>query len=174
MSRNIMRSVIIDSSSFILMYKSNAVIPLLKFCSAVIPEPVFDELTVPGYEGSEFFRDLCSMGGITVCKSEPMNNQVLPGTLHAGERGVISLFYEGKGDYIIIDDRKGGAFCRDKNIPYINALIAVKILFLRQLVTEEEYVSAWTWLVNNGRYSGKIIQRAENADEVKLAWFMQV
>jgi predicted nucleic acid-binding protein len=172
MSRNIMRSVIIDSSSFILMYKSGVINPLLKFYSAVIPETVFHELTVPGYEGSELFRNLCSEGRIVVCKPDPAKNRVLSETLHPGERGVISLFYEGKGDYIIIDDRKGGAFCRDNNIPYINALLAVKILFLKQLVTEKEYVSAWAWLVNNGRYSGKIIKWAENADEVKLAWFI--
>jgi predicted nucleic acid-binding protein len=172
MSRNIMRRVIIDSSSFILMYKSGVINPLLKFCNAVIPETVFHELTVPGYEGSEFFRDLCSTGRIIICKPDPAKNQVVPGTLHPGERGVISLFYEGKADYIIIDDRKGGAFCRDSNIPYINALLAVKILFLKQLVTEKEFVSAWAWLVNNGRYSGKIILWAENADVVQLACFM--
>jgi len=130
------------------------------------------ELTVPGYEGAEFFFDLCSSEIVKVYEPDYVRTENLTGSLHAGERDVIALFYEGKGDFIIMDDGKGSAFCRDKKIPYINALLAVKILYLEQLIDEKQYACAWRWLLTNGRYSQKIIKWAENADEHALAFFI--
>ena len=85
---------------------------------------------------------------------------------------MIALFREGKGNFIIIDDGKGGRYCRDNNIPYINALLTVKILFLKRLITETESADAWKWLLANGRYSEKVKVWAENAGEERLSFFL--
>jgi len=167
-----MRSVIIDSSSAILMYKSNIIPALLKYCTPVIPEEVESELTVPGYEGSEFFTDLCSKEIIKVYEPEELISYEPAGSLHRGERDVIALFFNGKGDFIIIDDGRGGGFCRDHKIPYINTILAVKIFLFKQLITETEYAAAWRWLLANGRYSQKVIGWAEKADKGTLAFFI--
>ncbi len=167
-----MRNVIIDSSSAILLYRCNIIPAILKYCIPVIPGAVFEELTVPGYSGSDLFTDLCSSGSIKVYKPGKSITGELNGSLHAGESGVIALFFECKGDFIIIDDGRGAAFCRDNNIPYINALLVVKILFIKQLITEAEYAAAWSWLTENARYSEKVIVWAENAGVEKLSLFL--
>jgi len=167
-----MKSVIIDTSSAILLNKSNMLTALLKDCMVVIPGAVYAELTVPGHSGSELFTDLCRKNSITVMEPHETENIGKNTSLHAGERGVISLFYEGAGDFVIIDDGRGGAFCRDNNIPYINALLAVKIFFIKHLITEREYNDAWSWLLENGRYSQHVIVRAEHFDEHGLTVFL--
>jgi len=167
-----MRNVIIDSSSAILLYRCNIFSSLMKYCNPVIPKAVFEELTVQGYGGADMFNDLCSAGRIEVHDVAPGKADNLCGHLHQGEREAIELFYEGKGDFIIIDDGKGGAFCRDNKIPYINALLAVKILFIRRFISDKEFIDAWSWLIANGRYSDKVKDWAGNADESKLAAFM--
>jgi len=172
MSRNIMKRVIIDSSSLILMYKCGVIPHLLSFCIPVIPETVFSELTVQGHDGVDFFQELCACGRILVCRPGKVEMQNFTGTLHVGEKDVILLYHEGRGDYIVIDDRKGGAYCRDKSIPYINAILAVKIFFMEHIISEEEFKQAWNFLVKNGRYSERIISWAENAGKEALFDFI--
>ncbi len=167
-----MRNVIIDSSSAILLYRCNMIPALLKYCNPVIPEAVFAELTVPYYIGADIFADLCNADAIKVYTPGKGCTEELNGSLHAGEREVIALFKEGEGDFIIIDDGPGGAYCRDKKIPYINALLAVKIMFIKHLITDTEYDHAWSWLISNARYSEKVINWAGNAGEDELCTFL--
>jgi len=167
-----MKNIIIDSSSAVLLYRSSVIKSLLKFCHPVIPSEVFSELTIPGYDGSGYFSELCASGEISVYKPDAETVNALTDSLHRGEREVIALFNEDIGEFIIIDDGKGSAFCRDNKIPYINALLTVKILFFSNLITETEYRKAWKWLLVNGRYSEKIKVWADYADKHILAAFM--
>jgi len=145
---------------------------LFRYSSLAIPKAVFMELTIPGYDGSDFFMELCSTGAVKVYEPAAGSPNKIPESLHAGEREVIELFHEAKGDFIIIDDGRGSAFCRDNNIPYVNALLIVKILFFKQLITEPEYLKSWTWLLEKGRYSDSIKIWAENADAEMLKTFI--
>jgi len=167
-----MRNVIIDSSSAILLFRCRIFLPMLKNFNPVIPGTVLSELTVQGYDGAEFFESLYISGAIKVSIPRMIHADEFSRSIHSGEREVISLFREGLGDYIIIDDGKGSAYCRDNNIPYVNALLVVKILYFKRIITDKEYESAWRWLVGNGRYSAKIIDWAENADEDKIKFFI--
>lgn len=167
-----MKRVIMDSSSAILLYKCGCIPALMKYFSPVIPLSVKCELTLNGYEGSEFFTGLCREETIKVYEPDSDSYKKMNGKLHAGERDVIALYYEGKGDFILIDDGRGSAFCRDNKIPYINAVLAIKILFLKSLINEEAYADAWGWILANGRYSQKVIHWAENADEHDLGFFI--
>lgn len=167
-----MKKVIIDSSSAILIYRCGMFPTLLRYCYGIIPEPVFHEVTVYGHLGSDFFSDLHNKGMISVYETAA-ESDVFPVSLHAGEQGVISLYYEGRGDFVLIDDRKGSAFCRDNCIPYLNAFLTIKIMFMKNLITGDEYGNARQWLVENGRYSESIILWADNADEQKLSFFLQ-
>lgn len=167
-----MKKVIIDSSSAILLFKCGMISSLLKFCTPVVPVTVFTELTVPGYDGASLFTELCDADMMKVNRPERRREDYNHGTLHPGEYDVISLFQEGRGDFIIIDDGSGGSYCRSNGIPYINALLAVKILFLKGIITETEFKTAWSWLITNGRYSEKIKGWAESAGEEELSFFM--
>ncbi len=167
-----MKRVILDSSSAILLYKCGIISSLIKYCSTVIPFSVKRELTLAGYEGSKFFTDLCRKEMIKVYEPVSGRNKNINRKLHAGENDVIALYNEGRGDFVILDDGEGSAFCRDNKIPYINALLAAKVLFMKRLIDEQEYKHARAWLLENGRYSQKIISWAENADEHHLAFFV--
>ncbi len=167
-----MKTIIIDSSSAILLYRCGAIPALLRCYTTVIPGAVFSELTVPGHYGADYFSSLCVSGDIKILKTHGVPAEKFTRSLHAGEREVVTLFNEGNGDFIIIDDGNGSAFCRDNNIPYMNALLAVKILHFKQMINDQEHHDAWRWLIGNGRYSGGIIDWAENADEQKLDFFL--
>lgn len=167
-----MKNVILDSSSAILIYKCDVFTPLLDYCSPVIPEKVFSELTISGYDGADYFTDLCRSGMIKVLKQQTEIDGAITGKIHPGELGVLALYHDGEGDFIIIDDGKGGAYCRNNNIPYINALLTVKILFLNKIISEPEYIKAQKWLLENGRYSEEVIRWAESADQNQLDFFM--
>lgn len=169
---SINKRLLIDSSSLILLHKCGVIPGLLDFCIPVIPETVFAELTVKGHDGADLFRQLCMEGKIVI--SIPGKNKVLnlSRSLGKGETDVILLYHEGQGDYIIIDDGKGGSYCRNNGIPYINALLAVKIIFMKKLITEDVFSCAWNWLVKYGRYSKDIVIRAENAAGELIERFM--
>jgi len=90
-------------------------------------------------------------------------------SLHSDERDAIALFHDGKADFIIIDDGKGSSFCRERKIPYMNALFSVKYFIC---VSRLIMMNSWRWLLSNGRYSQKVITWAENADEKDLLCFL--
>lgn len=167
-----MRRIIIDSSSLILLYKCNMIQPLIKYCIPVIPCAVLREITVPGRDGAWYFADLHSRGALKVCLPDSAEPEDLSVRLHAGERDVIKLFREGRGDYIIIDDMKGALYCRENRIPYINALLAAKILYFENIISEVIFTGAWAWLLENGRYSSQVRLWAEKADRDLLAYFI--
>ncbi len=170
MSRNIMRKMAIDSSSAILLLKCGALEHLLKSCICIVPESVSCELTAPDHEGSGFFLSCFSRGLIEIENGA----QVVSGSrkLHRGERDSISLFVSGKADYVIIDDGAGAAYCRDSGIPYINALLAVKILRHGGVISGSDSDEMYSWLKNNGRYSRHIIEWADAAGVEELAFFL--
>lgn len=165
-----MRKIIADSSSMILLYKCGALDFMLNNSCCIIPESVRLELLATGRSGAEFFSSCISDGLFTVV------NEVFANTLEikmgAGERDVISLFKSGIGEYVIIDDGKGAAYCRNTGIPYINALLAVKLLFFTGIISGEETGKMFSWLKENGRYSEAVIQWAEGADAEILSRFL--
>ena len=157
-----------DSSSAILLCRCGGIRALLENSCCIVPPSVRDELTVKGHEGSEFF-DLCFEKGLI--RVLDAGNEFNPGiSLHKGERDVISLFAAGRGDYIIIDDGRGAAYCRDNMIPYINALLAVRLLNTCGIKDKDETALLHNRLKEYGRYSAAVIEWAEmsGADDLKF------
>ncbi len=167
-----MKKIIVDSSSAILLHKCGIFEHLAAHYEIFIPETVFSELTGSGHDGSEFFRGYFTGHRIKSCNTIRTSSLRRGNSLHEGERGVIALFLEGGYDYIIIDDGRGSIFCRDNNIPFINALLAVKVLYLNEYISGQLYTSASEWLVSNGRYSSRILQWAEQAEREALSFFL--
>ncbi len=165
-----MRKIIADSSSLILLFKCGAAEDLLNNCCCIIPEPVRDELTAQGHDGSDFFDQCIRKGALTV--KIHAGGAAISISLHKGEMGVISLYNEGAGQYIIIDDGRGAAFCRNNTIPYINALLAVKILFFSGIISRKKFDVAYLWLKSNGRYSKAVIEWADAAGFQELKEFL--
>jgi predicted nucleic acid-binding protein len=165
-----MRKIIADSSSLILLYKCGAAGLFINGCCCIVPEAVRDELTAEGYKGSDFFKQYIENKALTVktysCDDDHGKK------LHKGESGVISLYKDGAGEYVLIDDGYGAAYCRDNRIPYINALLAVKILLFGGIIDHEKYKAITEWLQSNGRYSTTVIEWAENAGYEELKAFL--
>jgi predicted nucleic acid-binding protein len=165
-----MRTIIADSSSLILLYKCGAAAVFLNNCCCIIPETVRYELTAGGHIGSDYFSQCIEKKTLTVKRLANDHEKVKK--LHAGENGVIFIYEEGAGEFVLIDDGRGAAYCRDNGIPYINALLAVKILLFSGKISYEESSVMNQWLRKNGRYSRGIIEWAENADSDKLENFL--
>ena len=100
------------------------------------------------------------------------NDDCIDIAMDSGEREIISLYFTGAGDFIIIDDKKGAFFCRRKGIPYINALLAVKILYMLFLLPHKKFLEIYEWLKNNGRYSRTVIDWADNSTYNDLKFFL--
>lgn len=165
-----MLKIIADSSSLILLYKCGAAEVFLKNCCCIIPEPVRYELTAGGHKGSDYFSQCIEKKILTVKRHSFGHGPVKK--LHAGESGVIFIYEEGAGEFVLIDDGRGAAYCRDNGIPYINALLAVKIMLISGKISSEESCVMNQWLRKNGRYSRGIIEWAENADSDNLENFL--
>jgi len=170
MSTNNKRKILIDSSSVILLFRSGVLPLLLENYSCIISEGVYNELVKDGYEGADFIAGCCRTEKIEVISAVEKPG-FIDVTLGTGEREVISLFSNGAGEFIIIDDKKGSSFCRRKGIPYINALLAVKILYLQNLLAPDFYSAVYEWLKNNGRYSQKVITWADKSTLHDLTFF---
>ena len=103
---------------------------------------------------------------------EKLNPIQFPDTssLDKGERDTIHSFYAGAGDFIIIDDGKGAAYCRDNHIPYINALLFPRIILLTHSISKAEFDDKVGLITGIGRYSQKIIDYALNCsvDDIEL------
>jgi len=165
-----MRKIIADSSSLILLYKSGAAGFLLNNCRCIVPESVRDELIAPEHTGTSFFSTCFVTGRIEVMVAQ--ENYTFSIRMGSGERDAISLYMGGCGDYVIIDDWKGASYCRREGIPYVNALLVVKIIFFADLISGQELEKMSSWLKNNGRYSKAVIEWAEMADAGELMEFL--
>lgn len=166
-----MKRILADTSSLILLNRCGATELLVTCYRTIVPEAVVSELLCQEHEECGYFETLCNDGSIKAAK---ISGTMFPGTerLHEGERELIQLYFENMGDFLLIDDRKAAVFCRKNSIPYINALLALKLFFLAGKCTSYEYDIMKNKLLCYARYSGKITGWAEKAGSGKLSFFM--
>ncbi len=173
----IMKKILIDASSAILLFKAGLFENLLRLYRARVADAVYDELIVDGRMGADEFRIFCLDGKLDVCEK---NNE---GTiawkeypdvsfLGRGERETILRYIQGGGEFIIIDDFKGARYCRDNKIPYINALLTPRVLFFSGDISETAHRSGTETILRIGRYSQKIIDFAMSRTKDDLEFFL--
>ncbi|MDD2390483.1 MAG: hypothetical protein PHP23_12225 [Desulfobacterales bacterium] len=172
-----MKKILIDASSAILLYKSGLFDILTRtFCTRMTAS-VYEEVTHDGYPGAMAFKNLLNADRFTVTPSasgKPLCRDHLPAmnALDRGERDTIGEYiHRGGADFIIIDDGKGAGYCRDNDIPYINALLFPKILFMSRELTEPECVSKMEEIMKIGRYSATVIAFAGHCTKSDLDFF---
>ena len=54
-----------------------------------------------------------------------------------GESSVIGLYLDGGGDFVLLDDKKGANYCKDRSIPFINSLLASRVLYIAGAIDRE-------------------------------------
>lgn len=166
------REVLLDSSSLILLYKANLIPALCHHYQPVIAEEVFREITRNNKAGTDEFTRLTRDKRIIVLPH--ISKQVHPDlkdntTMGAGELKTLHHARSGRGTFIIIDDLQAIRFCIRKHLPFINALLFPRILYLAGTIPYVHSSQHFTTLCNTGHYSEKVINKALSLkrDEVR-------
>lgn len=171
------RKVLVDASSAILLFKTGLFESLMDTYAVQMATSVYTEVTCDGYAGAKSFRRYRNRLMIQVISLNLFSRDKagvktdLPDRFGAGERETIMLFGKGAGDFIIIDDGRGAAWCRDHKIPYINALLFPRILQAIDILSTENCRRFMSRIISIGRYSSPIIAFARSCDTHYLKFF---
>ena len=160
-----LKRAVVDASSAIILFKAGLFLQLMRTYQVLMTESVHSEVTLEGYPGAEFFREVrhCSALTIVSCNrsvAQPFTNDPRLDLLDLGERDAIACLICRQADFIIIDDGRGSSFCRDNNLPFINALLFPKLLFLNGRFSTAVYEEKTAKIMQYGRYSQRIIEFA--------------
>jgi predicted nucleic acid-binding protein len=169
------RPVFTDASSAILLEKAGLFTTVSKAFRIVFPVSVFNEITRPGYPGSAFFTKALENGLVDVVFGSEKNRvsgYPRKNEMDAGERDAIRLFLERKQGFILTDDGRAAAWCRDHDLPFINALLVPKILGIAGWIPREDSMDKMVLLCRMGRYSQKIKDLAFSFTKKDLTLFM--
>lgn len=172
-----MKKVLVDSSSAILLFKADLFDDLLDKYRIIMADSVYHELTRQDHAGSYAFKNFYRNQSFMVAfpsEAEGFHKDGLlqKASLDRGEKDTILQYFVGSGEFIIIDDGKGASYCRDKGIPYINALLFPRILFLCSWISETEYRDKADQIIDAGRYSQRIIKHAFHCSKKELEFFL--
>jgi hypothetical protein len=154
------KTVLPDASSAILLYKAGIVETFFDCFSVVLSPIVFQELTCNGHDGADKFAAYYREHRFYVAGTPADSAAML--TLEGGERQLVLLYKGGCGDYVVLDDKKAAAYCRDNGIPYVNALLVPKILLSGGYITDACCSDATRLLTGQGRYAPWVIRFSEN------------
>lgn len=182
MSEMALKRVLTDASSAILLFKAGLAETATALYQMILSDAVYGELTGHRLPGAEFFRGAVdgglihrrTVGGEAVGgpgEVREIADSLSERSMGAGERETILLYLEGAGDFVLIDDRRGAAFCRDNGVPYINALLVPRILFIAGHLHKAAMVAATDRVLSLGRYSDAIAAYARNLSNERLAVF---
>ena len=171
------KRAVVDASSAIILFKAGLFLPLIQNYHIMMTESVYSEVTCRGYPGAEDFIKLGRDQSMTVinCKAKfsarfADDNSLFK--LDRGERETIGCFICQQANFIIMDDGRGSRYCRDNNLPFINALLFPKILFLKGQLTTANFEEKMTTILMNGRYSKHIVEYAERMGLNELKPFL--
>lgn len=168
------RSAVIDASSAILLAKAGLLERLAGTFRLTMVSSVFAETTRSGYSGANTVKRLREDGGISVCDpaATDFSMDSALGVLHTGERDTIAAWLQGIADFVIIDDGRGAGYCRDRGIPYINALLVPRIWVMGKRMAPAEAQRCTETILALGRYAPWIVRYAATCPAGELDFFL--
>ncbi len=173
-----MHTAYIDASSAILLYKSELFVLCSQHFSLIMETHVCKEVRVPDHPGENFFESMVQEHRVQVCRFDPdrLMDISLPRNLDLGERQTLGLYFLNKDSdqcsFIIIDDAKAAKFCLRHKVPFINALLVPKVLWFAGILDENDYIDKTARIIEAGRYSRTIIEKAKAFSPSDLALFI--
>jgi len=169
-----MKTVIIDTSSAILLFKSDIISNFLSAYNVAMTKSVQDEILQEGYPGSKEFKNYFKRKSIKLISGEKIMQINSTGLLKLdkGERDSIYVYLNRTGDFVVIDDGQGASFCKKEKIPYINALLVPRILFESQKTSHHVFKTKMGMIIGIGRYTQPIIDYAHNCSNKDLESFL--
>jgi predicted nucleic acid-binding protein len=167
--------VFTDASSAILLEKAGLFAAFSKAFRIVFSDSVFNEITRSGYPGAAFFLtafqnrmfEVSLFTETSLVKDCPPKKE-----MDQGERDTLCLFLKNKQGFILTDDGRAAAWCRDHDLPLINSLLVPKIFWYAGLMNEEDYLNKMEFLCHTGRYSQKIKDLAFSFEKKELTFFI--
>lgn len=167
-----MKTAVVDASSAILLFKAGLFERLVRTYDLVFPETVRAELTAEGYPGAAEFRRAFGLRRVAVRAAPEIPLPPEAAVLHAGEREAVALFLSGVGDFLVLDDRRGARTCRSLGIPFINALLFPRVLWLSGRMAESGFRRASARVAAAGRYGAEVREKARTLGRDDLAPFL--
>lgn len=173
-----MHTVYIDASSAILLYKAGLFVPCTQYFYIIMETHVYKEVGVTNHPGSNFFLSMVQKSSVKVCRADTdlQDNMNLPKNMDLGERQTLVLYFQNacpdQPSFIIIDDAKGAKFCHRFKVPFINALLVPKILWFAGILKRNDYLDKTAFVIEIGRYSKTIIEKAKALSPSDLAMFI--
>ncbi len=168
------KQVLLDSSSAILLEKTDMLERFLDTYAVILTEAVFEELTNNSYPSARLFQQKHSRSHFEVIPlpqsaSKFETDELI--SLNWGERETILQFLSGIGDFIMIDDGKAAKYCTRQQLPFINALLLPIILHACGVLPMEVREKKVEEIVGIGRYSEKIVDMALGFSSKELEMF---
>lgn len=172
-----MKRGLIDASSAILLAKAGLFFKIADFYDLRMVCEVYEEVAQEKQPFARLFAIGIGQGRLRVVASprgpvSAVKSHARLKKLHCGERKTICRFFLQKENFIIIDDGKGAAYCRDNGIPYLNALLCPKILYLAGRFGQTRCRRHTRRIIAAGRYAPWVLERAESLDADDLALFL--
>ncbi len=165
-----MKTALLDASSAIILAKGDLHLKLIDTYNIVMAQSVYDEVTVGKMAGSEEWRMLFNENRISLAK--PQENTNIDGLhkMDLGEIDTIKLYLEGQGEFLITDDGKAARFCKNADIPFINALLFPVVLYFRGEFDRDNRGEYFSRIISLGRYSQQVIEYAEkcSVEEIRF------
>ncbi len=164
------KTVIIDASSAIILYKAGLHTFLIDNFDIVMPESVYQEITVNPYAGSKEYKCLLDEFKIKVIKISGKRKHPAFANLGLGESDVIELFSQGSAAFILIDDGMAARYCKKAGLPFINSLLVPVVLRCAQIIDEDSCLELMGNIMREGRYSKEVIAYARTCKTENIAF----
>ncbi len=167
-----------DASSAILLYKAGLFGKTATHFQMVLTPGVFAEITRQGHDGAGFFSNFqgIAMEPPDLALGASCLEKAL--SLDLGEKETLLLFLQqnkletaGLKRFILVDDGPAAKFCKARGLPFINALLVPKILWLSGHMSLSGCNEKMEFLSKTGRYSPAIIKKALELTAQDLDYF---
>jgi hypothetical protein len=168
-----MNKALLDASSAILLYKTGLLHDLVAVYQIHVTRSVLEELTGRSRPGAATFARCIDENTLSVIsmENEEANYKGVESemkTLGKGELDTIRCLEAGMGDFIITDDGKAARYCKNKTLPFINALLFPRLLYFAGIFSLHESVMKMEAIRRIGRYSPQITAWASNCAKEAL------
>lgn len=170
-----MKRALLDASSAILLYKTGLLEAFTGVFHVFIPRSVQQELTNKNRSGAAAFAHHAMADTIRVIVTDnvvpnPTAHSEAMNSLGRGERDTITCLKAGKGDFVVTDDGRAARYCRDKALPFINALLFPRLLYFAGIMSFNESKTKMETIIHIGRYSSQITAWAFSCPKEALAF----
>ena len=149
--------IIADSSSIIYLEKIDLLETYSDFKNILIPEPIFNELN--SQKGSTDYSLYLKIIGSIKTPIQNIDNSIL---LKYPDITLIDYYNSLNSDGILTDDGKVCKYCRDNNIPYINAPMVILSLKLCNIIDLDIFYDKLDEVYKLGRYSKYVRDYLDN------------